>query len=112
MTVRTQHRVDVAAKLKTKDFGKGKPEHPVIAQGLHAEINETGGQLRRSGDKILPAHDAEIIVRFNRTVYQAWQDKRAVRVSDYDLGDVWHVQAMKRFRRGRLWWLEMRCTRA
>lgn len=110
--MRRHDRIDVAAKVKSADFGKGVPEHPVIAAGLRAEINEASGQLRRNGDKIIPSHDAEIIVRWNKTVYTAWQDKRAIRVSDLALDDVWHVQSMHRFRKGRLWHLKMRCTRA
>jgi len=109
--MRMHEVVDIAAKEKPKDFGKGAPEWPAITKGLAAEIKDVGGQMRRTGDKVLPAHDAEITVRWNKAVYTAWQDKRPVRVADRALGDVWNVQSMTRIRRGRLWWLKMRCVR-
>ena len=119
--MRPSEQITIEAKSKdNSDFGRANPTWESLCENIHAEISGSvtdargsrvtkTGRLTRSGDQMVPVFDEDITILYHEPTHRAWQQKRALRITD-TLSDVYGVKSMKVLK-DRVWRLKMGVVR-
>ncbi len=118
---RPSEQIKIEAKTKdNSDFGKANPNWEPLCANIHAEISGSvtdsrgrrvtkTGRFVRSGDQMVPVFDEDITILYHEPTHRAWQQKRALRITD-TLNDVYGVKSLQVLK-DRVWRLKMGVVR-
>ena len=119
--MRPSEQITIEAKTAdNSDFGRANPNWERICENVHAEISGSvtdsrgrrvtkTGRFVRSGDQMVSIADDDITILYHEPTHRAWQQKRALRITD-SLSDVYGVKSVAVLK-GRTWRLKMGVVR-
>ena len=98
--MRPSEQITIEAKSNdNSDFGRANPTWEPICENVHAEISGSRGKepktgrFVRSGDQMVSVADEDITILYHKPTHLAWQQKRALRITD-SLKDIYGVKSV------------------